>query len=181
MTSFKGFPSGKIRLVPIPSTFFSDLLPDVEDVNTLKVMLYIFRALDAQERSVRYIRQNDLLEDRELLACLRVTEGEKVETLKQILSNIEKMGFLLRAEDKLGVGSVLLFLNSGRGREALTGLQSGEWKPEDTGMASYQIMPEWPGIYRLYEDNIGPLTPLLADLLQEAEKHLPAGSHSVRF
>jgi DnaD/phage-associated family protein len=66
-----------------------------------------------------------------------------------------------------------LFLNSQKGRDALAALQSGKWHPDDTGSASYQIQPEWPGIYRLYEDNIGPLTPLLADLLQEAEKIYP--------
>jgi DnaD/phage-associated family protein len=33
--------------------------------------------------------------------------------------------------------------------------------------------PERPNIFRLYEENIGPLTPLIADALQDAEKTYP--------
>jgi DnaD/phage-associated family protein len=173
MTPFKGFPSGKIRLVPIPSTFFTELLPEVEDVNTLKVMLHIFRALDAQDRDIRYLREKDLLADEGLLTCLKVPDEDKQSTLENALAAIEKIGFILKADDQKRESSSLLFLNSQKGRDALAALQSGKWHPDDTGSASYQILPEWPGIYRLYEDNIGPLTPLLADLLQEAEKIYP--------
>lgn len=173
MTSFKGFPSGKIRLVPIPSTFFTEVLPDVEDVNTLKVMLYIFRALDAQERDIRYLREKDLLADDGLLAILKAPEEEKKDALSNALGEITTAGFILKADDQTGQNSPLFFLNSQKGRDALAALQSGKWHPDDAGSASYQILPEWPGIYRLYEDNIGPLTPLLADLLQEAEKNYP--------
>jgi DNA replication protein len=173
MTSFKGFPSGKIRIVPIPSTFFTELLPEVDDVNTLKVMLYIFRALDAQERDIRYLREKDLLADDGLLAILKVPDAEKSAALSNALVEITTAGFILKADDQTGQNSSLFFLNSQKGRDALVALQSGKWHPDDTGSASYQILPEWPGIYRLYEDNIGPLTPLLADLLQEAEKTYP--------
>jgi DnaD/phage-associated family protein len=173
MAPFKGFSSGKIRLVPIPSTFFSDVLPEVDDVNTLKVMLYIFRALDAQDRDIRYLREKDLMADGELLACLKIPDDVKLNTLTAALEAIEKAGFLLKAPDQTGQDTAIFFLNSQKGRDALAALQSGKWHPDDTGSASYQIQPEWPGIYRLYEDNIGPLTPLLADLLQEAEKNYP--------
>jgi DNA replication protein len=173
MTPFKGFPSGKIRIVPIPSTFFTELLPEVDDVNTLKVMLYIFRALDAQERDVRYLREKDLLADSGLLECLKVPAEERPAVLSKALLDIVASGFILKADVQSGQDSALLFLNSQKGRDALAALQSGKWQPDDAGSASYQILPEWPGIYRLYEDNIGPLTPLLADLLQEAEKTYP--------
>ncbi len=173
MPTFKGFPSGKIRLVPIPSTFFTDVLPEVDDVNMLKVMLYIFRALDAQERDIRYLRDKDLLADDGLLSCLKLADEEKQTGLSAILAGIVGTGFILKADDQSGQNTALYFLNSQKGRDALAALQAGKWHPDDTGNASYQILPEWPGIYRLYEDNIGPLTPLLADLLQEAEKNYP--------
>jgi DnaD/phage-associated family protein len=35
------------------------------------------------------------------------------------------------------------------------------------------LPPAWPGIFKLYEDNIGPITPMLADMLQEAENNYP--------
>jgi DnaD/phage-associated family protein len=173
MSTFKGFPSGKIRLIPIPSTFFTEILPEVDDINMLKVMLHIFRALDSQEREIRYLREKDLLADADLLASLNIADEEKQTILSSILAEILKTGLILKADDQSGQNTALYFLNSQKGRDALTALQSGKWHPDDTDNASYQLLPEWPGIYRLYEDNIGPLTPLLADMLQEAEKTYP--------
>jgi DnaD/phage-associated family protein len=37
-----------------------------------------------------------------------------------------------------------------------------------------EILPERPNIYTLYEDNIGLLTPMIADALKDAEKEYPA-------
>jgi len=36
-----------------------------------------------------------------------------------------------------------------------------------------KLQPERPNIYALYEQNIGPLTPILSETLQEAEKNYP--------
>lgn len=173
MKLFQGFPTGKTRLVPIPSAFFTDVLPEVDDLNTLKVMLHIFRALDAQEGTIRYLRVKDLMQDELLLASFGQTETDRQFVLVTALQKAVDLGFALRAVNAGEADADLLFLNSQRGREALTGLQAGTWKPDDVDGATYQLAPVWPGIFRLYEDNIGPLTPMLADILQEAEKNYP--------
>jgi DnaD/phage-associated family protein len=36
-----------------------------------------------------------------------------------------------------------------------------------------ELIPQAPNIYHLYEENIGPLTPMIADTLQEAEQSYP--------
>ena len=36
-----------------------------------------------------------------------------------------------------------------------------------------EILDEAPNIFRLYEENIGPLTPMIADALREAEQEYP--------
>jgi len=58
-------------------------------------------------------------------------------------------------------------LNSPRGRAAVDAIQKGKWNPEVLGSAPPL---ERPNIFKLYEENIGPLTPLIADMLKEAEE-----------
>jgi len=65
------------------------------------------------------------------------------------------------------------FLNTPRGRAAADGLRQGQWSPDDeTPVAGLQ--PERPNLFVLYEQNIGPLTPLIAETLREAEATYPA-------
>ena len=40
MKGFPGFPDGKQRLTAVPSLFFSDLLPIIDNLAELKVTLY---------------------------------------------------------------------------------------------------------------------------------------------
>jgi len=84
----------------------------------------------------------------------------------KIHSGLEKAverGSLLRSEYE---ASVLYFLNSPRGRAAAEAFAKGEWR-ESARIMSAPL--ERPNIFRLYEENIGPLTPLIADMLKEAE------------
>ena len=40
MQGFSGFPAGKQPVVRIPNTFFTELLPAIDDLAELKVTLY---------------------------------------------------------------------------------------------------------------------------------------------
>ena len=63
MKGFPGFPEGKQRLTSIPNLFFSDLLPDIDNLAEMKVTLYSFWALSQKEGAVRYIRLVDFMND----------------------------------------------------------------------------------------------------------------------
>jgi DnaD/phage-associated family protein len=76
-------------------------------------------------------------------------------------------GSLLQAQKD---GAALYFLNSPRGRAAAEAFAKGTWSPS----AAASIAPvERPNIFKLYEENIGPLTPLLSDALKDAEQTYP--------
>jgi DnaD/phage-associated family protein len=49
-------------------------------------------------------------------------------------------------------------------------IQRGEWRVTDSLKQPIELYPEHPNIFQLYEANIGPLTPLIADALRDAEK-----------
>ncbi len=65
----------------------------------------------------------------------------------------------------------LYFLNSPRGRAAAESFAKGQWQPESVLPAA--APPERPNLFKLYEENIGPLTPLIADALKDSEQTYP--------
>jgi DnaD/phage-associated family protein len=70
-------------------------------------------------------------------------------------------------------GEALYLLNTPRGRAAAEGLARGEWRPSEEG-TPVELALDRPTIFNLYEQNIGPLTPMLAEHLRAAEAEFPA-------
>ncbi len=149
MKQFQGFPSGKTRLVPIPTAFFTDVLPDVDDLDTLKVMLHIFRALDHQDGMVRYVRVKNLLQDESLLAGVVNPAEDRAATVRSAVLKAVQIGFVLTSGGKENQEPDILFLNSPRGRDALKALETGKWVPDDSESAGLPLPPAWPGIFHL--------------------------------
>src|SRR3990170_1331377 len=63
MEAFSGFPGGKVRFSRIPSPFFKELLPLIDNLNELKVTLYALWKLDRMEGEHRYLQLEDFSED----------------------------------------------------------------------------------------------------------------------
>ncbi len=164
MKAFSGFPPGKVRTVGLPEAVFTELLPLLDDLDELKVSLYVLYRLARQQGQVRYVRHRELLEDRPLLEGLSQATGA---TLERALDRAVERGTLLRMEAELdGQMEMIYFANSPRGRAALEALRRGERLPE-------AIPAPRTNIFVLYEENIGPLTPLIAEELKEAEELYP--------
>jgi DNA replication protein len=165
---FAGFPSGKLRLTSIPSQFFSELLPEIDNLGELKVSLYAIWFLDQLEDAVRFLSYADFRADPRLLDGLPAG-------LEDALERAVQRGLLLRVmPQKGGLAESLYFLNSPRGRAAVQSIERGEWSPTERTHPAISLQAERPNIFRLYEQNIGPLTPLIAETLQDAEQSYPA-------
>lgn len=168
---FAGFPSGKVPLVRIPAPFFTKLLPAIDSIEELKVTLYALWLLDRMEGDVRYLLKEDFLSEKEISLGLAPEPDKTLEIgLQQALAR----GSMLSAEVAGETGTVTCyFLNTPRGRAAVEAIHSGNWKPSGNIHHPVQIGQIRPNIFKLYEENIGPLTPLIAETLQEAEKTYP--------
>jgi len=165
MRTFSGFPSGRMRVIRMPEPFFTDLLPLLDDLAELKVTLHVFYRLSQQGTEAPYVRHRDLVGDRVLLSALEEGSGAAVEAA---LDRAVERGSLLRAEAEVeGRQEVVYFANTPRGRAALEALRRGE------PLSEVRPHPR-PNVFVLYEENIGPLTPLIAEELKEAEKTYPA-------
>jgi len=65
-------------------------------------------------------------------------------------------------------------MNTERGRAAVDGIIRGEWRPTGDPEEPVSLIVERPNIFVLYEQNIGPLTPIIAEHLRDAEETYPA-------
>jgi DNA replication protein len=153
--SFKGF-SDSESFTQLPDTFFQKLLPEIDDVAELKVTLFFLWRVQHMEGPFRALCQTDFDEKALGLSPEEIAAG---------LENAVRRGSILRAEHE---ADVFYFLNSPRGRAAVDAFAQGDWR-ESAKIMSAPVV-ERPNIFKLYEENIGPLTPMIADMLNDAEE-----------
>ncbi len=172
---FKGFPAGKNGTINVPLPFFSSLLPLIDDLAELKLTVYCFWALQQREGYYRYVRLCDLLEDELFLAALDADPERAAQELRRALERATERGTLLhvvlpapQADDHL------YFMNTERGRRAVAALERGDWEPGKSAQQPVGTIIDQPNIFALYEQNIGPLTPMLSDVLRDAEHTYPS-------
>jgi len=174
MIGFSGFPDGKVGLTNIPDLFFSELLPIIEDLSELKVTLYAFWSLSQKEGSVRFLRMADFIGDKLFLDGMGSTQSAALKSLEEGIELAVARGTFLMVTADTPDGSIeLLFLNTEKGRALVDGVISGEWRPDLEDGQPTTLMVNRPNIYVVYEQNIGTLTPMIADQLRDAEKTYP--------
>jgi len=164
---FQGFNDDQRGLIRLPESFFCDLLPHIDDFNQLRLLLYMFWHLEQQETKVRYFRWRDFESD--TMLC-EMTQGQ--ESLKNALEGLVAMGVVLK-EDLPWMDETYYFINGPQGRAAVAAIENGEWGSTAQERKPIQLTPQKPNIFQLYEENIGPITPLIADIIKEDEKTYP--------
>jgi DNA replication protein len=170
MTPFMGFADGKSARVSLPAVFFTELLPAMDHIGELKISLILFRLLEGQEAPVRYVTLRDLLDDPEVNRSFGVSSDLVTETIQDALQRACKRGIFIMGHSGT---DTLYLLNTPRSRAALIALQKGSWLPQNESQPVSVVKDGRPNIFELYEQNIGPLTPILAQTLEEAEKEFP--------
>ena len=98
-----------------------------------------------------------------------------ISELKNGLTKAIERGIFLAVEIEFEDGpKSFYFLNTIRGQAAIKAIESGDWQPSGNPANPIALNLEKPNIFKLYEEHIGPLTPMLADALKEAEVEYPA-------
>ncbi|MFH2040197.1 MAG: DnaD domain protein [Chloroflexota bacterium] len=125
----------------------------------MKVTLYVLWRIAHMESRSRSLCRSEILADRVFMSGIAAAD------LDAGLEKAVQRGSLLRVENEEGG---FYFINSPRGRAAADALEKGDWRSA-ARPASTPPRPR-PNIFSLYETSIGPLTPMLADALKDAEK-----------
>ena len=177
MTNFNGFTDSE-SFTQLPDTFFQALLPEIGDRAEMKVTLFFLWQAQHMEGPYRALKKADFETGK-----LGLTPDETAYGLKKAVQR----GTILKVEQE---AEALYFLNSPRGRAAAQELTPGE-KPKTEELAQEQAQEgeeavqaeprqtetipstpavERPNLFKLYEENMGPLTPMIADKLKDAEQ-----------
>ncbi|HEX8991229.1 MAG TPA: DnaD domain protein [Anaerolineales bacterium] len=142
----------------LPDLFFRRLLHEITDVEELKVTVYALWRIGHMDGPFRALTETEF-DPREL--------GLTAEQIRSGLQAAIGRGSLVSSTHE---GHAAYFINSPEGRLAAQSFGREGW-PAGAGISSAPL--ERPNIFRLYEENIGPLTPLIADALNDAESNYP--------
>ena len=181
---FAGFPAGRVSFTPVPDLLFSELLPAIEDAAELKVTLHALWLLHRKTGPDRVVSQAELEGDGLLRRGLAALGLDAPAALARGLDLAVERGTLLRlsgpgeASSSLGgapTGAAWYVLNSAKGRDYLERLRADHAKlPDGSECSEERPAPQRPTVFALYEHNVGPLQPLIAEELDEAQRTYPA-------
>ena len=174
-----GFPNSGLATA-IPNQFFSRVLPQIEAPEELVVSVYFFFAQQHKRRSPHYLTKRELASDATLARSLSnlVAQGPSPEqratedTLQRGLDLSVWRGTLLRAH--LGSGGrdeELYAVNNPQNRKGLEELVASDLMLDESLPPAAKTNAS--AIFALYEQNIRPITPLIAEELKEAEQRYP--------
>ena len=174
MKGFAGFTAATDGTTALPAAFFSELLPIIDNLAELKLTLHCFWLLTRKTEDVRVIWRTELLADGQLLASLAAAPEAASSLLSEALERACARGTLLHIILPARPERDLYLLNTQKGRTAAAEIEQGSWLPEEpaAGAAPWQV--ERRNVFTLYEQNIGPITPLVADELRDIEKSFNA-------
>lgn len=180
LPGFVGFPE-KQRPVVVPDSFFTELLPQIDDLAELKLTVYAFWLLNEQSGELRYLRADDLRADERLLTSLNLESDLRTPqaALEDALQRAVARNTFLRMEVETGPEADArweewYFLNTAKGRRMVALIRQGKLSelqkvlPEEA-----RLHVERPNIFVLYEQNIGLMTELIAEQLRDMERTYP--------
>ena len=170
---FPGFPA-KSSFTPLPDLFFSRLLPEIHSLPELRVVLHIFWRLYPKKEAPKFITYDELASDRTLMEGFNGT-ADASEVLRGALASAVDRSVLLHVVlEGRGQSQNAYFINDERSRAAVSKIRGGELSAHMLPQSPPYIGQEAPNIFTLYEQNIGLLTPMIAEELKEAERLYPA-------
>jgi DnaD/phage-associated family protein len=173
--TFAGFSADKTTQIRIPEQFFRQVLHEIDDLDELRLTLYVFWRLDRMEGTFHYMRFTDLVKNASFILSMQTSMKVKRSLLESALNKAVERGTLLKAETSPNnKAEVIICLNSPKGRALMGAIQRGEWKGFESQERTGITVADQPNIYQLYESNIGPLTPMIAEALRDAESTYPA-------
>ena len=169
MSRFEGFQTNSQKTA-IPNVFFTQLMPLIKDASELKIALHVFWSVQQKRGSPRFVTFRELLGDKTLAPGLGEGIAERVETLEVGLRGAVEKGILISREVEVeGIRQKLYALNMESERRALERIGSQDLEPEKGPLGVMDGGGEARvNTFALYENNIGPLTPIIVDELKRA-------------
>ena len=180
--AFTGFPR-KVRFTPVPDPIFGALLEQIDDLGELKCTLRVIWLLHQKRGFPRYVTSVEVEADRVLARSLAAEDRDPVTEVRRSLELAVRRGTLAATSiERDGPAQHIYVLNREGDRKAVARLATkGVGIDEEAAEPAAPVPVERPNIFALYEDNVGMLSPLIADKLKEAEEAYPQEWIEVAF
>lgn len=175
MKQFSGFPA-RSEYAPVPIAFFSALLPEITDVAELKTSLHLFRILIPMKRIPQFVTLNELAGDANLVLSIKNDNEPPKDTLRRAIGVAVQRGcFLQLCLEKNTTQEHIYLLNTKTNQENIQKIKDGELRlPRLELIKEVELQTkQQSNIFSLYEENIGLITPMIAEEIKEAEKLYP--------
>ena len=174
-----------MQFTPVPNPLLAGLLEQITDIGELKLTLRVLWALHRKKSSLPFVTAQELYSDRSVSAMLGATGDELERVVDTSLKLAVQRGTLLEIRsgerDTSGDSSQTRFLlNTEPIRSAL--LRKGVELPEpsvpEAGPGAETQQAEQradlhQGVFRVYEENIGVMSPLIAESITAALQEHP--------
>ena len=157
-----------VDVVPLPAALFGPLLERVTDVQTLRCVLRAIFVLNRKQGRPSVVTARELADDPVL--GLRGDEA----AAERELASLAAHGLLLQASMDDGGAAYCLDTPANRRALSATGARTDAGRSERDAVAPLDAsVEERPNVFRIYEENIGVITPMAAELLKDMEAEYP--------
>ena len=151
---------------------FGTLLEQIDNVGELKCTLRLIWMLHRKRGYPKVVTLGELKADRTLASALSHLNDRTA--IERAMGLAVKRGTFLEGVDERS-GETVYMLNSEQGRAAMAATIKGcGTTGESTDLEPWEAAIERPNVFAMYEDNIGMMSPMIADELREAEQLYPA-------
>lgn len=171
---YPGFPR-RVRYVPVPAPLLDSLMERIDDLAELKCTLRTVAMLHSKKGHPRFVTLDELQADRSLAKSLSDGPEPAAERIEQGMAKAVRRGTVAVASvEQHGKRRHLFALNTEANRSALEKIAEGGTSVSTLETEPWAPPEDTPNVFALYEQNVGILSPMIADALREAEQLYPA-------
>ena len=176
--AFVGFPAGDLEEVLIPARLLTDLLSRIDSLAETRLTLYCYQQFGRRPKEDAWVRARDLRSDPVLLdlmsglSQLHITQEVLDDALEKALVRNSLLSLALPGGDD-EPDDMALFLNTETGRQLRASMDATRFAGRDAGGVPPVAQLSESEPFRIYHQNFGLLTPVLADQLQSLIEDFP--------
>lgn len=166
---FNRFPEGETDHIIIPHDYFVNYLPLVDDLDELKLNLIILWISSQSEKLLLLFSLENLTADPNIFNIFNRDQSRIQNALEK---SVKRESLLIIFEEK--TNKTLYFLNTPFNKIIFEEIKAEKISLADFSSNELVSMNHPSNIFRLYEENIGILTPMITEILKEDESEFPA-------
>ncbi|GAB4334809.1 MAG: hypothetical protein Kow0010_22040 [Dehalococcoidia bacterium] len=171
--AFEGFP-GIGKATAIPNVFFARVLPQMRSADELLAFLWASRVTQERKGDERFVSADELWATPGVADTFEAL-GSGRDGLARGLARCVRLGALLAVRlNGVGRQEVVYLVNNPASRRLVMQARAGAVTLRPGTTAAPVVQGRRPDIFRLYEEHIGTITPMVGEQLVEASERYPA-------